>query len=239
MLDLGPEQIRWIIQAVIILILSICVHEFGHAIIADKLGDSLPRSQGRVSLNPLVHADPIGTVGLPFLAMAFGAGPLGWGRPVEIMPHRMTRKLTVRRAHMLVAAAGPLMNLLLAGVIVLVHIILLKTGVIAADLGASKVPSTIHGALSYAAYINLVLMFFNLVPAPPLDGGSVLLGLVPDRTARKLEPYSVYGPFILMGVIFIPGVSKLFTVPAGWVYEKMADLAGITEMVYAHYGMVG
>jgi Zn-dependent protease len=226
MLDLGPDQIRWILQAVIILILSICVHEFGHAIIADKLGDSLPRSQGRVTLNPLAHADPIGTLALPLIAMSFGAGPLGWGRPVQIQPHRLTRKLTVRRAHMLVAAAGPLMNLLFALILMGVHLTLLQTGAIQ-PLRDGGVPSTPHEILTYAAFMNLVLMFFNFVPAPPLDGGAVLLGLVPDRTARKLEQFEAYGPFVIMGVLLIPGVSRIFTGPAQWLYLNLAQAIGL------------
>ena len=229
-MDLGPEQIRWIIQALIILILSICVHEFGHAIIADKLGDSLPRSQGRVTLNPLAHADPIGTFALPLVSLIFTQGTstgFGWGRPVEILPHRLTRKLSVRRAHMLVAAAGPLMNLLLALVIMGVHLALVLTGTIAVDHGHGAVPTTAHGALQYAAFLNLVLMFFNLVPAPPLDGGAVLLGVLPDRTARKVEQYAVYGPFLIMAVLFIPQVRQIFTIPAQWVYASVASLIGL------------
>jgi Zn-dependent protease len=228
-MDLGPELIRWIIQALIILILSICVHEFGHAIVADKLGDPLPRSQGRVTLNPLAHADPIGTFALPLIALVLTGGRstgFGWGRPVQIMPHKLSRRLTVRRAHMLVAAAGPLMNLGLGFVIMGVHLALLMTGTIeyAHDGG---LPSTPHEVLQYAAFLNFVLMFFNLVPAPPLDGGTVLLGIVPDGTARKIEPLSVYGPFVLMGILFIPGVSKIFTVPAGWLYGRAAGLIGL------------
>jgi Zn-dependent protease len=226
MFDLGPEQIRWILQALIILVLSICVHEFGHAIVADKLGDSLPRSQGRVTLNPLAHADPIGTIGLPLIALVAGVGPLGWGRPVQVMPHRMTRRLTMRRAHMLVAAAGPLMNLLFGTVIMVAHLILLKTGAI--DLSSDGgLPSTPHEVLIYAAGLNFVLMFFNLVPAPPLDGGSVLLGLVPGHVARRLEPFQVYGPFVVMAVVLIPGVARVFLAPAGWLQIHFAQLIGL------------
>src|SRR5690606_16428329 len=230
-MDFSPEQIRWIVQALIILILSICVHEFGHAIVADKLGDSLPRSQGRVSLNPLAHADPIGTLALPLAALVLTKGAslgFGWGKPVQIMPHRMTRKLTVRRAHMLVAAAGPSMNFLLAITIMVIHMILLRTGTIEASHGHAMVPSTIHGALQYAAFINFVLMFFNLVPAPPLDGGTVLLGVVSDRTARKIEPLAAYGPFLIMAILFIPPIRKIFTVPSAWLYGNVASLIGLS-----------
>ena len=106
-MNLSPEDIRWIIQALIILILSICVHEFGHAIVADKLGDPLPRSQGRVTLNPLAHADPIGTLLFPLMALVLTKSlGFGWGRPVEVSPRHFTRKLSMRTGHMLVAADG-------------------------------------------------------------------------------------------------------------------------------------
>jgi Zn-dependent protease len=229
-MDLGPEQLRWIVQALIILVLSICVHEFGHAFIADKLGDALPRSQGRVTLNPLAHADPLGTFVFPLAALVLTKGTstgFGWGRPVEVMPHRMNRRISMRRAHMLVAAAGPLMNLGLAFVIMGVHLVLVQTGTIAPTHGTAMVPTTAHGALQYAAYLNLVLMFFNLIPAPPLDGGTVLLGLVPDRTARKLEQVAKFGPFLLLGIIFIPGISRVFTVPAAWIYGHVALAIGL------------
>lgn len=114
-MDLSPEQIRWIIQALIILILSICVHEFGHAIVADKLGDPLPRSQGRTTLNPAAHADPIGTLLFPLIALVATKGAslgFGWGKPVQVSPRHFTRKVSMRTGHMLVAAAGPCMNLL-------------------------------------------------------------------------------------------------------------------------------
>ncbi len=229
-MDLGPEQIRWIIQAIIILVLSICVHEFGHAIVADLLGDPLPRSQGRVTLNPLAHADPIGTVAFPLIAMVVTKGAssgFGWGRPVQISPHKLSRRFTMRRAHMLVSLAGPAMNFVLFLVISVVHLVLLRTGVVAPEFGQASVPSTPHEALFWAARLNLVLMFFNLLPAPPLDGGTVITGLLPARQAEAFEKLAVYGPFVIMAIILTPGLGRIFTVPAGWVQLHFAQLIGL------------
>ena len=122
-MDLSGDQIQTIVQTLIILILSICVHEFGHAIVADKLGDPLPRSQGRTTLNPMAHADPLGTLLFPLIALVATAGHslgFGWGRPVEVSPRHFTRRMSMRTGHMLVAAAGPMMNILFGVLISLI-----------------------------------------------------------------------------------------------------------------------
>jgi Zn-dependent protease len=222
-MDLGPEQIRWIIQGMIILILSIAVHEFGHAFVADKLGDPTPRSQGRVTLNPAAHADPIGTLLFPMLGLLLTGGQsfgFGWGRPVLVSPVRFTRKLRMRTSHMLVAAAGPAMNIVLGVVVGVLHVALVRGGVL--DAGDSM-----NTALAYAVSLNFILAFFNLIPAPPLDGGAVLEGLLPDSALDTWRRIAVYGPFILMAVIFIPQLSDLFLGPALWLHRNVYALLGI------------
>ena len=147
MFDLSPERIRTAVVTLIALILSVAVHEFGHAFTADRLGDRLPRSQGRVSLNPLVHADPIGTLLFPLLGFIFTGGKafgFGWGRPVQVSPVSFTRKLRMRTGHMLVALAGPAMNVLLGTLVAVIHFVLLKTGVLTPA-------SQLNAALWYAA----------------------------------------------------------------------------------------
>lgn len=211
-LKLSNEQVRNIIAGLITLVISIALHEFGHAIVADKLGDRTPRSQGRVTLNPAAHADPIGTLLFPIMAMVFSKGTsfgFGWGKPVEVMPVNFTRSLRMRTSHMLVAAAGPAMNVVLALIIGLVHAILLKTGVL--TLGTA-----LSNALWYAVVLNFILFFFNLIPAKPLDGGTVLEGFLPDSALDTYRQFSVYGPFLIMAVILIPGMSSIFVKPALW-----------------------
>jgi Zn-dependent protease len=222
-MNFSPEDIRLIIQGLIILILSICVHEFGHAIVADKLGDPLPRSQGRVTLNPLAHADPIGTLLFPTLALVFSHGAslgFGWGKPVQVSPRHFTRKLSMRTGHMLVAAAGPLMNLFFGIFISLVLLVLLRTETLVWG-------DSISIALATAVELNFVLMFFNLIPAPPLDGGAVLEGLLPARMVPTFRQYSVYGPFLLMAVIFIPALQHLFVGPAIWLFTTWGHIIGL------------
>lgn len=221
-MDLSNIDIVWIIQAMIVLILSIAVHEWGHAIVAHKLGDPTPSSQGRVTLNPVAHADPIGTLAFPlfFLVMSGGLG-FGWGRPVQVQPRMFTRRFTMRTGHMFVAAAGPAMNVVLGTFICMLHVVLLRTGVL--DPGHQ-----LNNAIYFAVMLNFILVFFNLIPAHPLDGGAVLEGLLPAKWVPKYRELSVYGPFVLMAVIFIPGAGRIFVTPALWIMEKLYSLFSVT-----------
>ncbi|MCA9674574.1 MAG: site-2 protease family protein [Kofleriaceae bacterium] len=217
-MDFSPANMRWVVQAMIILLLSICVHEFGHAYVADRLGDDLPRRQGRVSLNPLVHADLIGTVAFPLIGLLYMGGiGFGWGKPVQVQPTRFSRRFAMRTGHMFVAFAGPLMNLMFGTLIAIVHVALLKWQVI-------DYAHPLNRALHYAVGLNFILFFFNLVPAPPLDGGAVTEGLLPSRYLPAFQKFSVYGPFVLMAVILIPELSRIFTYPANLVTVNLYDL---------------
>jgi Zn-dependent protease len=229
-MHLSPDDIRQIIVNLITLVLSITVHEFGHAIVADKLGDRLPRRQGRVTLNPAAHADPLGTLAFPVLSMLFVAASspggiggypgFGWGRPVQVQPSAMTRKLSMRTAHMLVAAAGPAMNILLAIIVSLLVLVLLKTGII-----TNAAP--IYWPLLNAVYLNCILAFFNLIPAPPLDGGTVLEGLLPTAALPAWHRIAQYGPFILLAFFVLAPLQKLFVVPATHLFLGLIQVLGL------------
>lgn len=223
-MDLTPEQIRWILVYLFVLVISVALHEFGHAIMADKLGDDTPRRQGRVTLNPLVHAHPIGTFALPLLGSVFGAttgsgGGFGFGRPVEWQPHRVGRRVTMSTAKILVALAGPSMNLLLGTAIAGVHAILLWQGVLT---WASEVSLI----LAFAVQTNFVLFFFNLLPVPPLDGGHVAQSFMPYRHRDKFENFARYSPFIVLGFMLIPAVQVVFVWPARQVSLHLYHLFG-------------
>ena len=231
---LSPDVIRWIFGAVIILVLSICVHEWGHAVMADKLGDPTPRGQGRVSLNPFRHADPIGTFVFPLIALVLTRGGslgFGWGKPVQVQPYKFTRRFSMRTGHMFVALAGPAMNVVLGLTIAIVHVLLLKYEVIPAEFGNSPIPTTMNEVLLYAVLLNFILFFFNLIPAPPLDGGAVVEGLLPSKWVPNYQRFAVYGPFILMAVIFVPGLARVFVGPAYWcrdgLYQGLIQLFGV------------
>ncbi|RMH41466.1 MAG: site-2 protease family protein [Deltaproteobacteria bacterium] len=224
--NIGPDEIKWLVQVMIVLILSIAVHEFGHAFVADRLGDRLPRSQGRVTLNPVAHADPIGTLLFPVLGFVFSGGHglgFGWGRPVQVNPVAFTRRFTMRTGHMLVAAAGPAMNIALGLAVGAGYAVLVKTGVLSAT-------SELNVAIQYAVFLNFILAFFNLIPAYPLDGGAVLEGFLPRRALDTWEQIKVYGPFILMAFLFIGPLQRLFVAPAHWCYASYLELWGLRPL---------
>lgn len=214
---------RLIIQSMITLILSIAVHEFGHAYVAHRLGDRLPERQGRVTLNPIAHMDPIGTLAFPLIFLIYTGGHsigFGWGKPVQVQPVNFSRRFSMRTGHMMVAIAGPLMNIVFGVFISLVQIGLLKSGVI-------DYSHPLNEALVRAVWLNFILFFFNLIPAPPLDGGAVVRGLIPERTVPAFDRFSVYGPFVLMAVIFIPNAYRIFFVPAEWLLVHWYALIGM------------
>ena len=223
-MSLSSEDIRWILTAMIVLIASVGIHEYGHAWVANRLGDETPRRQGRLTLNPLAHADPIGTFVLPLMGLLAPRGALGWGKPVQTQPTNYTRKYSMTAGQMMVAIAGPSMNIFLGVVVAAVHIILIKTAVV-------KIGDPINRALEYAVTLNFTLFFFNLVPAPPLDGGWVAQHLTPYRYRAAFEKFATYGPFIVMAVVMISPLSRIFTVPAQWVtehvYRGFASVAGL------------
>jgi Zn-dependent protease len=180
----------------ILLVCSICIHEWAHAFVADKLGDPLPRTQGRVTLNPMAHMDKVGTVILPLLMifspllMGAGAGLVlfGWGRPVQIsLPNPKTRV----RDDLLISAAGPLANLTLC-------LLLAVTG---GQLSKLPFSLQIEELFSYAIFINAALFVFNLIPIPPLDG-SHFLRYATGMRAETFNNLTRYGFLILLIMLF-------------------------------------
>jgi Zn-dependent protease len=181
-----------------VLLLSLTVHEAAHAWTADRLGDPTARALGRVSLNPIVHVDPIGTLLLPLIA-AFSHLPLiGWAKPVPVNIRNLRHP---RRDFMIVAAAGPISNLLQAVVWSLVLRALVFNP---APLAVSF--------LQEAVLINLLLAFFNLIPVPPLDGGNVMLGLLPPRAAVAYSRLRQYG-FLVLYALLLTGVASALIMP--------------------------
>lgn len=209
---LDLDNVREGILYLIAFIVSVAVHEFGHALVADRLGDRLPRSQGRLTLSPIAHIDPIGTLLIPAMRILYPGLPLlAWGRPVQTNPTAYTRRFRMKTGHMFVAAAGPCMNLLLALGLSAVAVVLLRAGA----RGAAA------ALIEYGIGVNLSLMLFNLLPLPPLDGGTVLAGLLPDHLHPTIiHPLQRYGGFILLGLVLIPGAIGFIMAPAGVVIRQ-------------------
>lgn len=179
----------WILPA----LLAITLHEAAHGFAADRLGDDTARLQGRVSLNPLRHVDPIGTILLPGVLMLTGMPFLfGWAKPV---PVNFRRLRSPRRDMVLVAAAGPAMNLLLAVIGALLYYGLPYVPDWMTDWGERNLRNLL--------IFNVVLAVFNLWPIPPLDGGRIAVGLLPYRLAAPLARIEPYGFFIILGLVFL------------------------------------
>ncbi len=235
-MDLSPEQIRNIVVSVFILLISVAIHEFGHAFAAYKLGDDTPKRQGRVTLNPIAHADPIGTLLLPVVGGIYSAasgiaGGFGWGKPVQWQPHKIRKGIKMSTANIIVSFAGPFMNLVLAFIVTLTHVILIKAGVLGHIDAKTGHIGPVDMILMAATATNFILFFFNLLPIPPLDGGHILQAFTPYRHRDKYDAYARYGPFVLLGVMLIPQVRRVFSIPADWctdhLYKALGSLFGI------------
>ncbi len=185
-------------------IILLTFHEWGHAKSANMLGDSTARDQGRMSLNPAVHIDPIGTLFLPLIGSLFGGGFFGWAKPVPVNPYNLKKP---RRDIMLIAAAGPFMNILLTFAIFMIIRSLELT--INFQPYNSKVHLGIYRFLNEAALISVFLAAFNMLPLFPLDGFSVVNGLLPERASRQFSKLAPYGMPILMGLIFVPVILRI------------------------------
>jgi Zn-dependent protease len=197
--------------ALIVLVFSLSVHEAAHAWTASRLGDNTARDLGRVSLNPLVHIDPIGTILLPVLAFISHIPVLGWAKPVPVRTRGLQHP---RRDLILIAAAGPASNLVL--VVIAAALLQLVPHADRAQvdaLGGLDVASPIGFLLQQAASLNLILAIFNLVPIPPLDGGNVLANLLPTTIAYRFEQLRPYGVFVLYALLFTGLLSRLIMPP--------------------------
>ena len=195
--------------AFIVLLFSLTVHEMAHAWTADRLGDPTARELGRVSLNPMVHADLIGTIIFPLLAMVSNLPLIGWAKPVPVNGRRLRHP---RRDFVLVAAAGPASNLVMAiAAAVLLHIVPVSP----VTLGEPNVTAPIAKILSQAVQLNVLLAVFNMIPIPPLDGGNVLSGLLPARAAFRFNAIlRPYGFVILYALMLTRGFEYLVIPPS-------------------------
>jgi Zn-dependent protease len=203
----------------LVLILSLSVHECFHAWTADRLGDPTARFLGRVSLNPIVHSDLWGTIIFPLIGSQFGF-LFGWAKPVPVRVERLRNPV---RDHMLVAAAGPVSNMLMATIMFVILIVMKMSSPEMAQLirqvssGYFPHGGTIAAPVALVAYygmvLNVILAIFNLIPVAPLDGAAVLSGLLPRELARSLDSVQSYS-FIIFILLLITGIPQyLFDPP--------------------------
>ena len=201
-MDLSQFNVVQFIIILLVLVCSIALHEFGHAISADYLGDPGPRRDGRITLWPDKHFDPFGFIMLVVMS-ATGFG-LAWGKPVMVNPRYFKRP---NRDMMIVTACGPLMNLLLALAFGLPMRVMLARGMFTGN-------PLMFQFFSMFVTVNLSLMFFNLIPIPPLDGSKILYGLLPIDLAAKYERIMAQYGFMLIVILLISGATSHIIGPA-------------------------
>jgi Zn-dependent protease len=201
--NIGP-----IVLAFIGLLLALTVHEAAHAWAASRLGDPTARLQGRLSLNPAVHIDPVGTVLLPLLAFAMNAPIIGWAKPVPVDGRYLKN---FRRDFMWIALAGPASNVLLA---ILASVMLRTLPLMPVSVGAIAVVEPLLQFAFGFFRINILLAVFNMLPVPPLDGSNVVAALLPPSMAQQWDHIRQYGIFILYGLMFSGVLGTLIGPPS-------------------------
>lgn len=194
---------------------SIILHEVSHGWAALQLGDDTAKRAGRLTLNPIRHIDPIGTIVLPAILALSGLGVIGYAKPVPVNLRRLRRP---RDHAVVVAMAGPATNILIA---LICALLVRATGGLADDFDQGDA-WTLNIVLAVAGVINLLLAFFNLLPIPPLDGSALLERLIPIRHLRawyRIRPYTV---IVVIGAVLLFGVGEFVIEPAITVFETVA-----------------
>jgi Zn-dependent protease len=191
-----------------VVLASLTVHEWAHAWTADRLGDPTARMLGRVSFNPIVHIDPIGTIILPLVAIFTTGFIFGWAKPVPVNVSRLGHP---KRDFMIVAAAGRASNRLLATAAARVFRVV---------GGLESMADPVTRVLYFAVSINVLLAVFNMLPVPPLDGGNVLAGLLPDTFAPLINGLRQYGFLILLALI-MSGILRTVIEPVSNFVERL------------------
>jgi Zn-dependent protease len=190
----------------IVLLLSLTIHESAHAWMADKMGDPTAKMLGRISLNPIVHIDIIGTVILPILAAITGWALIGWAKPVPVNPMNLKNP---RKDDMLISALGPVSNLALAVVFAIIF------NIVRFVLPREGLFNPVYRFLVFGILINIILALFNLIPIPPLDGSGVLMGFLSPSAAEKYEKISPFG-IIIIYILMYSGLFGAIIFPLSW-----------------------
>lgn len=231
LIGVQAADVRRMLVFVVCLVLATAVHEFAHAYTADRLGDPTPGREGRLTLNPLAHADPIGTIALPLFAGLTRAPLFGWGRPVNTQPRYYNRKVSMRAGMALVAFAGPLSNMLQA-----LLVALLAWGLVAAGITPDS-HASVFGVLGLFLVMNVTLAVFNLLPVHPLDGGKVLAWALPSRAQAVDDFLAKWGWAILLALLLTPALSLIFEPVMSLAYKSMAFVDG--RWLGAYAGLLG
>lgn len=215
----NPGMLYSLLISVPGVLIAITFHEFAHAFVADKLGDDTARREGRLSLNPLDHLDPIGTVLLLFAGF-------GWGKPVHVNPRNYTRKMSMEKGEALVSIAGPLMNFILAIIFAIIYYGIIKFA--GFTFLISSTGEIVMDLISAAVSINVGLGLFNLIPLPPLDGSKVIMPFLPYK-AKEFFINNEQIFYIIFVALWITGLTSYIITPGiqavgGWISNLAAAI---------------
>ena len=223
LMSYGTSGIFSLILSIPAVLLAITVHEFGHAFAAYKLGDDTPVRQGRLSLNPFDHVDPLG------LAMLLFAH-IGWGKPVEIDPRNYNRNISVEKADAIVSFAGPLMNFITAIIFSLIYCAIIKFAGIAFTL--TNVGTIVIAIILSIVTMNIGLGVFNLLPLPPLDGSKIIMPLLPNNAKTWfINNQQIF--YIIFLIIWITGIAGRLISP---LIDTMTE--GILGLAMRIFGLL-
>ena len=214
-----PQFLRILSVAALPVLFAITVHEVAHGWVAKQLGDPTAQRLGRLTLNPIKHIDPIGTVVVPILMLMVGGFLFGWAKPVPVTYENLRHP---KRDMAIVAAAGPGANLLMA----LIWALIAKLGTVMPEtLSWAATPLIYMGKIGVA--INAVLMVLNLLPLPPLDGGRVAVGMLPNRIGWQLARIEPFGFFVLLALLATGLLSMIIGPPVNLVEAWVSAVAGL------------
>jgi Zn-dependent protease len=208
----GPRELAMNALFIIPMMLSLTVHEWAHAFSAYRLGDDTASREGRLTLNPMAHIDPIGTILLPLLGV-----PFGWAKPVPVNPTRFKRSVTMGTGMAITAAAGPASNLVLALVCAVTLGVMMR---VAPETMAQQ--HGVYGLLLYGLELNVGLAIFNMLPLPPLDGSRIVERWVPYKYRDTWETFRSVAPVLLLVVIASGGM--FLSAPIGAVNQAFFEL---------------
>lgn len=215
----GFEVLRVFGTAVVPVLFAITLHEVGHGWVARYFGDRTAERLGRLSLNPLRHIDPLGSVIVPLLMFSMGGFVFGWAKPVPVNPRALRDP---RRNMIAVAAAGPAVNLAMAVAWVLLYRVLAMLPVLPGGISAFMREMCTNGL-----FFNTLLAVFNLLPVPPLDGGRILRGLVPEELGRRLDGIEPWGLIIVLGLLVFGFLGRVLGPVFHMVQNMVLWLAGV------------